>query len=107
MTTLMPTTASLYDTGVLDLLPHEGRGGDLLVTESDDGESVLWICTRSSQPPERATWRQVLLGDPVATTLTSQDREFVDWRVPVGDRATGTLFGADVTFPVRSARAVH
>ena len=97
VTTLMPTTASVYDTGVLDLLPHEGRGGDLLVTQSDDGECVLWICSRSSQAPERATWRQVLLGDPVATSPTSQDREFVDWSVPVGDRATGTLLGADVT----------
>jgi hypothetical protein len=96
VTTLVPTTTSVYDTGVLDLLPPEGRGGDLLVTQNDDGECVLWICTRSSQPPQRATWRQVLLGDPVATSPTSQHRQFVDWSAAVGDRATGTLFGADV-----------
>jgi len=97
VTTLVPTTASVYDIGVLDLLPNQGHGGDMLVTQAEDGNCVLWICTRSSAPSERATWRQVLLGDPVAAPPVVHETDFVDWHQVIDDQATGAIFGGDVT----------
>ncbi len=96
VTNLVPTTPAVYDIGVLDLLPSQGQGGEMLVTQADDGNCVLWMCTRSSTPSERATWRQVLLGQPVAAPAPL-DTEFVDWQQVTGDRATGAIFGGAVT----------
>ena len=97
VTGLVPTTASVYDIGVLDVLPSQGQGGEMLVTQGDDGNCVLWICTRSSAPSERATWRQVLLGDPVAAPPAAHATNFVDWRQVADNHATGVLLGGDVT----------
>ncbi|CAM5651263.1 hypothetical protein KAURM247S_02337 [Kitasatospora aureofaciens] len=86
----------MYDGTALEQLPAEGSGGDLLVTQSDDGTCALWFCTNSAQPDRRAVWREVLLGPPPVP----QALELVDWTVVEHDLATGTAqgtwHGADV-----------
>jgi len=52
VTNLLPAESLVYDIGVLDLLPSQGQGGELLVTQADDGNCVLWMCSRSSAPAE-------------------------------------------------------
>ncbi len=96
VTNLVPAAATVYDIGVLDLLPSDGQGGDLLVTQTDDGDCVMWMCTRSSAPPSRATWRQVLLAGPGPAPSTSGVPIFVDWARVVDDLAVGFLAGSDV-----------
>ena len=77
----VPVSPSIYDLRVREVLPPEGRGGDLLVTEGEDGTCALWFCTNSAEPERRAVWREVLLGP---TSLGPP--ELVDWREAVEDQ---------------------
>jgi hypothetical protein len=63
---VVPAAPVIFDPRALTSLPSEGRGGDLLVTQAEDGRCTLWFCTRGQDSERPAEWRQVLLGIPVA-----------------------------------------
>ena len=88
----VPVSPSIYDLRVREVLPPEGRGGDLLVTEGEDGTCALWFCTNSAEPERRAVWREVLLGP-----TSVGPPELVDWREAVSDQgAVGIWRGGAV-----------
>ena len=99
----LPTTRpvrpapTIWDLAIDEVLPAEGTGGDLLVTEGDDGTCTLWFCIRSSNDEARAVWREVLLGDPATARPLDAEIAFVDWLRVGDDRAIGSLHGRDVT----------
>jgi hypothetical protein len=92
-TELVRTTPSIYDSRILEVLPAEGKGGDLLVTRAEDETCALWFCVRAASEDQRAVWRQVPLGDPPALAPL----EFVDWAAVVDGRAPGSLHGHEVS----------
>jgi hypothetical protein len=110
----LPTTRrvrpapTIWDLAIHDVLPAEGTGGDLLVTEGDDGACTLWFCIRSSNDETRAVWREVLLGDPATARPLDAEIAFVDWLRVGDDRAIGSLHGRDVTLvgPMGTGSAV-
>jgi hypothetical protein len=93
-TDLIPTTLSIYDSRISEMLPGEGSGGDLLVTRTEDGICALWFCVRDAMEGQRAVWRQVPLGDP----RVPGQLEFIDWSAVSEDhtQVTGFLHGSEV-----------
>lgn len=89
---LRTATPTAYDFGVVQFLPRDGSGGDLLATRADDGTCALWFCTRDSQEGQPAKWCQVLLSDPASAAPP----EFTDWISADPTSATGTLHGHEV-----------
>ena len=89
---VVPASPVKFDSSVLESLPREGRGGDLLVTQGQDDRCTLWFCSKSQEGETPAVWSQVLLATPVA----SQEAEFTDWTAVIDGVAHGTLLGSSV-----------
>ena len=75
---VVPAAPVMFDTRVSDSLPREGRGGDLLATDGDDGVSTLWFCVRGQEGERAATWSQVLLGLPMVAGAASRNESSMD-----------------------------